>query len=138
MLNPVVVQLREALALVPYLAQINNQDDYERALELMDKLVDDYETNKQLVELLAISIERWEVGANEFTNFNKSVADVEPGIAVLKTLMSQYQLGASDLPELGSKSNVCKLLNAAEGKKLTRKHIEALSKRFGVSPALFF
>ena len=106
MLNPVVVQLREALALVPYLAQINNQDDYERALELMDKLVDDYETNKQLVELLAISIERWEVGANEFTNFNKSVADVEPGIAVLKTLMSQYQLGGADLPELGSKSNV--------------------------------
>jgi HTH-type transcriptional regulator/antitoxin HigA len=50
----------------------------------------------------------------------------------------QHRLGVADLPELGSKSNVSKLLNTAEGKKLTRQHIEALSKRFGVSPALFF
>jgi HTH-type transcriptional regulator/antitoxin HigA len=52
--------------------------------------------------------------------------------------MSQHRLGAADLLELGYKSNVSKLLNVAEGKKLTRQHIEALSKRCGVSPALFF
>lgn len=104
----------------------------------MDELVDDYDTNKQLIELLATSIERWEDGADEFADFNKTLACQEPGIAVLKTLMSQYRLGVADLPELGSKSNVSKLLNAVEGKKLTRQHIEALSKRFAVSPALFF
>lgn len=59
-------------------------------------------------------------------------------IAILKTLMSQHRLQMTDLPELGSKSNVSKLLNAAKGRKLTRQHIELLSKRFGVSPALFF
>jgi HTH-type transcriptional regulator/antitoxin HigA len=138
MLNPALVQIREALVQVPYIAHINNQDDYERALKLIDELVDDYDTNRQLIELLATSIERWEGGANEFADFNKALACVEPGIAVLKTLMSQYRLGVADLPELGSKSNVSKLLNAAEGKKLTRQHIEALSKRFAVSPALFF
>ncbi|HDN9015883.1 TPA: transcriptional regulator [Aeromonas salmonicida] len=138
MLNLALVQIREALAQVPYITQINNQDDYERALELMDELVDDYDANKQLVELLATSIEHWEDKADEFAEFNKAVADVEPGIAVLKTLMSQHHLGVADLPELGSKSNVSKLLNAAEGKKLTRQHIEALSKRFALSPALFF
>ncbi|MBM0419170.1 helix-turn-helix domain-containing protein [Aeromonas veronii] len=138
MLNPTLVQIREALAQVPYIAHINNQDDYERALELMDELIDDYDTNKQLVELLTTSIERWEDEANEFADFNKALASVEPGIAVLKTLMSQHRLGMADLPELGSKSNVSKLLNATEGKKLTRQHIEALSKRFAVSPALFF
>lgn len=138
MLNPALVQIRAALAQVPYIAHINNQDDYERALELMDELIDDYETNKQLIQLLATSLERWEDGAVEFADFNKALAGVEPGIAVLKTLMIQHRLGVADLPELGSKSNVSKLLNTAEGKKLTRQHIEALSKRFSVSPALFF
>lgn len=138
MLNPALIKIREALAQMPYIAHINNQSDYERALELMGELTDDYDTNKQLIELLAISIERWEDGADEFADFNKALACVEPGIAVLKTLMSQYRLGVADLPELGSKSNVNKLLHATEGKKLTRKHIEALSKRFAVSPALFF
>ncbi|MGL5092858.1 MAG: helix-turn-helix domain-containing protein [Aeromonas sobria] len=138
MLNPALVLIREALAQVPYIVHINNQDDYERALELMGELVDDYDTNQQLIELLATSIERWENGADEFADFNNALASVEPGIAVLKTLMSQHRLGAVDLLELGPKSNVNKLLNAPEGKKLTRKHIEALSKRFAVSPALFF
>ena len=138
MLNPALVQIREALAQVPYIAHINNQDDYERALRLMDELIDDYDTNNQLIELLATSIERWEDVADEFTDFNKVVADIEPGIAVLKTLVSQHRLQMADLPELGSKSNVSKLLNAAKGRKLTRQHIELLSKRFGVSPALFF
>lgn len=138
MLNHVLVQIRKALAQVPYLTQIHDQDDYERALRLMDELIDDYDANRQLVELLSISIEHWENQADEFVEFNKAVDDIEPGIALLKTLMSQHHLGVSDLPELGSKSNVSKLLNGAEGKKLTRQHIEALSKRFSLSPALFF
>ncbi|MER0434108.1 hypothetical protein ABR859_21265 [Aeromonas caviae] len=37
MLNPALVQIREALAQVPYIAHITNRDDYERALELMDE-----------------------------------------------------------------------------------------------------
>ncbi len=37
MLNLALVQIREALAQVPYIARINHQDDYERALELMDE-----------------------------------------------------------------------------------------------------
>lgn len=138
MLSPALVQIREALAHVSYIVHINNQDDFEHALELMDELIDDYDINRQLIELLATSIERWEDRADEFSDFNKALAGVEPGIAVLKTLMTQYRLGMADLPELGSKSNVRKLLNAAKGKRLTRQHIEALSKRFAVSPALFF
>ncbi len=138
MLDLALVQIREALAQVPFITQINSQEDYDRALALMDELVDDYDTNKVLIELLSTSIERWEDHADEFAEFNKAVAGIEPGIAVLKTLMSQYGLGVADLPELGSKANVSKLLNAADGKKLTRQHIEALSKRFSLSPALFF
>lgn len=45
MFDPALRQIREASAQVPYIAHINNQDDYERALELMDELIDDYETS---------------------------------------------------------------------------------------------
>jgi len=138
MLSPAFVQIREALAQVPFVAHIETQNDYERALELMDQLVDDYEANKPLIEILAVSIERWEDQATEFSDFNAAVAETDRGIAVLKTLMAQHGLGVADVPELGSKGNLSKILNGAEGKKLTRKHMEALGKRFGVSPALFF
>ncbi|WP_421911260.1 helix-turn-helix domain-containing protein [Marinobacter sp.] len=138
MLSPAFVEIRDALAQVPFVAHIETQDDYERALELMDELVDDYGANRLLIEILAASIERWEDQSAEFVDFNAAVAETDRGIAVLKTLMAQHGLGVADLPELGSKGNVSKILNGAEGKKLTRKHMEALSKRFGVPPVLFF
>ncbi|WP_156993418.1 FtsX-like permease family protein [Aeromonas fluvialis] len=37
MLSIALVQIREALAQVPYIARVNNQDDYGRALELIDE-----------------------------------------------------------------------------------------------------
>lgn len=138
MVSPAFVEIREALARVPFVAHIETQDDYERALELMDQLVDDYEANRLLIEILSGSIERWEDQASEFSDFNATIAETDRGIAALKTLMAQHGLGVADLPELGSKGNVSKILNGAEGKKLTRKHMEALGKRFGVSPLLFF
>ncbi|KPQ00102.1 type II toxin-antitoxin system HigA family antitoxin [Marinobacter sp. HL-58] len=138
MLSPAFVEIRDALAQVPFVAHIENQDDYEQALELMDQLVDDYDANRLLIEILAVSIERWEDQATEFSDFNAAVAETDGGVAVLKTLMAQHGLGVADLPELGSKGNVSKILNGAEGKKLTRKHMESLGKRFGVPPVLFF
>jgi HTH-type transcriptional regulator/antitoxin HigA len=138
MLSPTYVEIRDALAQVPFVAHIETQDDYDQALELMDQLVDDYDANRLLIEILAASIERWEDQSAEFSEFNAAVAETDRGIAVLKTLMAQHGLGVADLPELGSKGNVSKILNGAEGKKLTRKHMEALGKRFGVPPVLFF
>ena len=73
-----------------------------------------------------------------FSDYSAAVAETDRGLAVLKTLTAQHGLGVADLPELGSNGNVSKILNGAEGKKLTRKHMEALGRRFGVSPALFF
>lgn len=138
MLSPAFVEIRDALAQVPYVAHIETQDDYEQALELMDQLVDDYDANRLLIKILAVSIERWEDQAAEFSDFNAAVAETDRGVAVLKTLMAQHALGVADLPELGSKGNVSKILNGAEGKKLTRKHMESLGQRFGVPPVLFF
>ena len=77
MLSPAFVQIRDALAQVPFVARIETQDDYEQALELMDQLVDDYDTNRLLIEVLSASIERWEDQAEEFSDFNAAVAETD-------------------------------------------------------------
>lgn len=137
MLSSACIQVRDGLAQLPYLAHINNDGEYHQALALMDQLFEDYDTNKALIDLLSISIERWEEKSEEFRQFNTELAELNNGITVLKTLMAQYKLSYADLPELGSKGNVSKLLNETNNRQLTRKHILALSQRFGVSPELF-
>ncbi len=77
MLSPAFVQIRDALAQVPFVAHIETQDDYKQALELMDQLVDDYDTNRLLIEVLSASIERWEDQAEEFSDFNAAVAETD-------------------------------------------------------------
>lgn len=119
-----------------FVAHINDEADYQQAMALMDDLVDDYESNRPLIELLSSSIERWENSAEEFSEFNARVAGMG-GVDVLKLLMQQHGLGIADLPEIGSKSLVSKILNG-RGRNLTKDHIAALSKRFCVSPAIFF
>lgn len=119
-----------------FISNITNEDDYSQALALMDELVDDYAANRPLIVMLTDAIERWENQSAEFTEFNARVAS-QGGVDTLKLLMQQHSLGVADLPEIGSKSLVSKILNG-RGRKLTRDHIAALSKRFGVSPAVFF
>ncbi|MGU5677969.1 hypothetical protein ACV1C4_23095 [Aeromonas hydrophila] len=61
------------------MSQIHCQEDYEQALALMDTLVDDYDANRQLIELLSISIEHWEEWAEEFAELSRAVAgELEP------------------------------------------------------------
>jgi HTH-type transcriptional regulator/antitoxin HigA len=75
MLKPILVQLR-GLGRAALLTHIDNQHDYESALALIDELVDDYDNNVQLLDLLAASIERWEDNAEEFAEFNRRVAAI--------------------------------------------------------------
>lgn len=55
--------------------EIHCQEDYEQALALLEQLIDVYDANRQLIELLSIAIERWEDQAEEFAEFNRAVAD---------------------------------------------------------------
>lgn len=119
-----------------FLAHIHDQEEYDQALALMDNLIEDYEENKALIEVLSVSIERWEESADEFSDFNTRIANISLDAAILKILMTQYKLGVADFPEIGSKSLVSKIVN--NQRQLTKEHIATLSKRFGISPALFF
>ncbi len=118
-----------------FISHITNDDDYQQALLLMDELIDDYDNQKALIEVLATSIEKWASVAPEFSTFNKHVATLNGDLVLLKTFMEQHDLGVADLPKIGSKSLVSRILNG--NRNLTRKHIEALSQRFGISPAMF-
>ena len=55
---------------------------------------------------------------------------------ILLFLMEEHQLTQHDLPEIGSQSLVSKILSGE--RKLTVQHIEKLSVRFNISPAVFF
>ncbi|MCL4111489.1 UNVERIFIED_CONTAM: hypothetical protein GTU68_002273 [Idotea baltica] len=118
-----------------YITEIKNDSEYQQALALMDELIEDYDKQRPLIEILSASIERWENTAEEFNEFNQRIAELDD-IAVLKLIMEQHKLGIADLPEVGSKTLISKILN--HKRNLTKNHIEALSKRFGVKPALFF
>jgi HTH-type transcriptional regulator/antitoxin HigA len=119
-----------------FIAHIADESDYAQALALMGDLIEDYEANRPLIDILAHSIEIWEDESDEFAEFNARIAKLG-GVDVLRLLMEQHGLGIADLPEIGSKSLVSKILNG-RSRNLTRDHIAALSKRFSVSPAIFF
>ncbi|MBI5447901.1 MAG: transcriptional regulator [Gammaproteobacteria bacterium] len=119
-----------------FISHIDNEDDYENALVLMDELIEDYDYNRPLIEVLAVSIERWEDKSKEFSDFNARIKSLDSGRAILKILMEQHRLGVDDLPEIGSKSLISKIIN--NKRQLTLAHIQALRKKFKIDPALFF
>lgn len=119
-----------------WIAHIKNVEEYDIALKLMDELIEDYDYNLPIIEILSISIARWENESEVFALFNKTIQNLDQGLSVLNVLMDQYKLGVSDFPEIGSKSLVSKILNGH--RRLTIDHINALTKRFRISPSLFF
>jgi HTH-type transcriptional regulator/antitoxin HigA len=62
--------------------------------------------------------------------------DQPADLAMLRLLMDQHGLGIADLPEIGSKSMVSRVMSGKRD--LSKKHIQALAARFGINPGLFF
>jgi HTH-type transcriptional regulator / antitoxin HigA len=84
---------------------------------------------KNLAEVLTLLVEAYEEEHYPI----RSASPVE----VLKELMDANNLRQKDLaPMLGSESVVSEVLSGK--RELNKHHIEKLSKRFGVSPAVFF
>ena len=84
---------------------------------------------EEAIELLTLLIERYE-------SERYPVPDVDP-IDVLRILLEQNGLSQRDIAaELGSESTVSLVL--AGKRRLNRDHIARLSRRFHVSPSVFF
>ncbi|MGH9401887.1 MAG: helix-turn-helix domain-containing protein [Terriglobia bacterium] len=84
---------------------------------------------EEAIELLTLLIERYE-------SERYPVPDAD-AVDVLKFLLAQNGLSQRDIAaELGSESTVSLVLSGK--RRLNRSHIERLSRRFHVSPSLFF
>ena len=118
---------------VPYAHVPRNEAEYEKLLIFVDELMDWTRHHKDdratsLLSLIASNIEAYE----NKRYLSRKVSPIE----TLRFLMDEHGLGQDDLPEIGSQSLVSKILNGE--RQLTLEHIHSLSKRFGVSPAVFF
>jgi len=124
----------------PY-CHITDPERYEQALELIESLLEEARDSKDdplnaVISMLSSAIERYENKDPELLAFEHQAKKGPAGLALLCLLMDQHGLGMADLPEIGSKSMVSRVLSGERN--LSKKHIEALSGRFGIEPGMFF
>jgi len=122
--------------------EINTNEDYQFALDLPEQLMTKAEGREgepllYLIDIVADAIESHENSLESIQRFDQQVDATDPGVSTSRVLIDQYGLTYSDLKdEIGGKSLVSQIL--AGSKSLTKAHIAKLSKRFNVSPQLFF
>jgi HTH-type transcriptional regulator/antitoxin HigA len=111
---------------------ITSERQHEEYLSILDKLASKEKPTREeekYAEVLTALIEAYE----EEHHSNPNASPVE----VLRTLMDAHDLRQKDLaPLFGSESIVSEVLH--KKRDLNKTHIEKLSKRFHVSPAVFF
>lgn len=124
----------------PY-THVKNEAMYEKALEMVSKLMDIATDDPAsmlniIISSIAKSISAYEDTLEDIQAFEKAVSDMPADISMLRLLMDQHELNGTDFPEIGDKTLVSKILKGKRN--LTKDHIIKLSERFGISPALFF
>jgi HTH-type transcriptional regulator/antitoxin HigA len=114
----------------PHLIRSEEQlEVYTKALYRLTSELNPTEAQVEAIELLTLLIERYE--AEHFLIPQASPSEV------LRFLLEQHGLRQRDLAaDLGGESVVSEVLSGK--RKLNAAHIEQLSKRFHVSPAVFF
>lgn len=122
--------------------EIETEEDYEFALDLVEHLMTKAEDREgepllRMIDMVADSIEKYENSLESVSKFIQEVETVDAGVSTLRVLIDQHNLSYSDLKEeIGSKSLVSQILSGS--KNLTRAHIARLTRRFSISPELFF
>lgn len=119
-----------------FVLHINSKSEHEQALLLMEQLIEYYYKHEPLINLLCISIEKYENTADEFQEFNQRLSEMDSGVSALATLMEHHDLNTTDFKdEIGGKSLVSMILN--EKRPLNLGHIRKLAIRFNVPPQIF-
>ncbi len=108
------------------------EDDLDKLIELSDCLIDQTggDESHPLIGLLDI------VGTLISDYERQNIPEPEgTAIGCLKYLMNEHALKQKDLTELGSPGVISEILSSK--RELNKRHIKALSERFGCSPAIF-
>ena len=129
MLTP---ELQQSWAQVSDLLKIQNEREYDLAVERLNGLIDEVGMDERhplysLLDTLGALVHAWEE--------QHYPMDAAPGRDVLRYLLEEHGLTQSELPEVGSQGVVSEILNGH--RELNVRQIRALSGRFGVSPAVF-
>lgn len=124
---------KKAWSVVDQGLSIRTEADYNKAVDILNQLLDEVGNNEShplfnFLEVLGTLIESYEED-------HVKIPDV-PAKEVLKYLMQEHGLDQADLSEIGSQGVVSEILRGK--RELNTRQIKALSKRFGVSPAVFF
>lgn len=119
---------RYAALLVP-----RNAREYDAAVSRLNALVDEIgdhprDPRYRFIETLSVLIEAYDEA-------HHAIPDAS-GVEILEFLMEQHGLSQSEIPEVGSQGVVSEVLNGK--RELNKRQIEALSRRFHLSPAAFF
>lgn len=114
------------------LLTIRNDDEYDAAVERMNKLLDEIGADEKhplysLLDTLGTLIQAYEEEHHPLPEAT--------GADVLRFLMDEHGLTQSNLPEVGSQGVVSEVLNGK--RELNIRQIRALAERFDVSVAAF-
>jgi len=111
---------------------IRTEADYDRAVSVLNELIDEIGTNEQHPLYDFLDTLGTIVAAYEAEHLELPAAG---GAEVLAFLMEEHDLRQADLPEVGSQGVVSELLRGK--RELNVRQIRALAERFGVSPGVF-
>jgi HTH-type transcriptional regulator/antitoxin HigA len=120
-----------------FMHHIDSPQDYQQALKVIDELTDGQEltsVESNLLDILCDTVERYESKAPELTAFNARVEGLSE-LDLLKALMLQNKLTGADLPEIGDKSVVSRILSGQ--RRLTIEMVGRLAARFHLDPGVF-
>ena len=122
----------QALASVIPLRPIHSEHDYDKAVSVMNQLLDTGAANEHhpladLVGTLGTLIA-------EYDDAHYPLEKAAP-VVMVRFLMEQHGLSQSELPELGSQGVVSEVLSGK--RQMNTRQIHALAQRFSVPPSTF-
>jgi HTH-type transcriptional regulator/antitoxin HigA len=125
-------ELQQHWTAISPLLSLRNEQEYDRAVERLNRLLDEVGTDEQhplytLLDTLGTLLHAYEEEHHPIPKCS--------GADVLRFLMEEHGLTQSDLPEIGSQGVVSKILRGK--RELNVRQIRALATRFHVSPGVF-
>jgi HTH-type transcriptional regulator / antitoxin HigA len=124
--------LQRHWAAIGPLLSVRNEDEYDQAVECLNRLLDEVGTDEQhplytLLDTLGTLLHAYEEQHHPIPECS--------GVDVLRFLMEEHGLTQSDLPEVGSQGVISDILRGK--RELNVRQVRALAQRFHVSPAVF-
>ncbi len=131
-MSVIAPQLRRSWNNISPLLRIQNEEEYDKAVERLNGLIDEVGTDEKhplysLLDTLGTVVHAYEEKHHAMPRAKAP--------DLLRLLMEEHGLTQSDLPDVGSQGVVSEIL--AGKRDLNVRHIRALSKRFKVSPSVF-